>query len=159
MTMTRQTLALTVNGEARTAEAPTHWTLLQLLRDGLQLGGTKEGCGEGACGSCTVLVDGSPVRSCLYLAVRAAGRHVETVEGLARGGQMHPCQAAFVDQGAIQCGFCTPGFLMVTRALLADHPQPTEADVREYLSGNLCRCGGYPFIIRAVLDAAARSGS
>jgi aerobic carbon-monoxide dehydrogenase small subunit len=147
-------LRLIVNGKAEQREVPLHWTLLQVLRDALGLQGTREGCGEGACGSCTVLVDGELVRSCLYLGVRAADREVLTVEGLANDGVLDPVQRAFLDQGAVQCGFCTAGFLMTTRALLADHPDPSEDEIREYLSGNLCRCGGYPMIMAAVREAS-----
>src|SRR5439155_18489438 len=126
----------------------------QLLRDGMQMLGTEEGCGEGSCGSCTVLVDGQLVRACLYLAVRAEGRTVQTVEGLAHGGELDPVQRAFVRHGAVQCGFCTPGFLMSTKQLLRAHPQPTDEQVREYLSGNFCRCGGYTLILAALGEAA-----
>jgi aerobic carbon-monoxide dehydrogenase small subunit len=149
-----RTIALTVNGRPETVEIESHWTLVQLLRDGLQMLGTEEGCGEGSCGSCTVLVDGQLVRSCLSLAVRAEGRTVQTVEGLAHGGELDPVQRAFVRQGAVQCGFCTPGFLMSSKQLLRDHPQPTDEQIREYLSGNFCRCGGYTLILAAVREAA-----
>src|SRR5438094_2174604 len=150
-----KSISLEVNGRAEEVEIPAHWTLVQLLRDGLQMLGTEEGCGEGSCGSCTVMVDGELVRSCLYLAVRAEGRSVLTVEGLARDGTLDPVQQAFVDHGAVQCGFCTPGFLMSTKALLRDRPDPSDDEIREYLSGNFCRCGGYSLILAAVRDAAA----
>ena len=153
----KQTIELQVNGRQERVEIRTNWTLLQLLREGLYLLGTEEGCGEGSCGSCTVLVDGRLARSCLMLAIRANGRTMETVEGLAVGGRLHPLQQAFIDQGAVQCGFCTPGFLMCAKALLAENPDPNEGEIREYLSGNFCRCGGYTMIVAAV-RAAAQSG-
>ena len=145
----------TLNGRPCRIEAPAHWTALDLLRDGLALIGTKYGCGEGVCGTCTVLVDGEPVRSCLLLAARLRGRTVLTVEGLDRDGEPDRLQAAFARAGAVQCGFCTPGMLLSARALLASNPSPTESDVREALAGNLCRCTGYTKIIEAVLAAAA----
>lgn len=145
---------VSVNGALERVEVPTHWTLLQLLRDRLGLLGTQEGCGEGSCGSCTVLVDGRLVRACLYLAVRAAGREVSTVEGLPRDGELHPLQRAFIDQAAVQCGFCTPGFLMASVKLLEEHPRPDDHEIRDFLAGNFCRCGGYDQIVAAVHDAA-----
>ncbi len=155
----RKTIGLEVNGRREEVEIESHWTLVQLLRDGLQMLGTEEGCGEGSCGSCTVTVDGELVRSCLYLAIRAEGRSVLTVEGLARDGELDPVQRAFVEHGAVQCGFCTPGFLMSTKALLRDHADPTDDEIREYLSGNFCRCGGYTLILAAVRDAAGGSAT
>ena len=131
-----------------------HLTLLELLRDNLALTGTKEGCGTGDCGACTVLVDGQPVCSCLLLAVEAEGQEVTTLEGLAVDGQLHPLQAAFITKGGLQCGFCTPGMLLAAAALLARRPQPSEAEIREALAGNLCRCTGYDKIIQAVQTAA-----
>jgi aerobic-type carbon monoxide dehydrogenase small subunit (CoxS/CutS family) len=148
------TIELTVNGRAVRAEAPAHWTLIQLLRDGLGLLGTKEGCGEGSCGACTVLVDGRLTRSCLALAVRAHGASVTTIEGLADGDRLDRIQEAFVRHGAIQCGFCTPGMVLTAGALLAERPRPTDEEIREFLSGNFCRCAGYRMIIDAVRDAA-----
>ncbi|MFI5035342.1 MAG: (2Fe-2S)-binding protein [Acidimicrobiales bacterium] len=145
---------LTVNGRSEEVDIPAHWSLIQLLRQGLHMLGTGEGCGEGACGSCTVFVDGELVRSCLYLAVRAEGRDVLTIEGLQREGVLDPIQQAFVDRGAVQCGFCSPGMIMSTRMLLADIPDPTDEDIREYLAGNVCRCGGYSLILDAVRQAA-----
>ncbi len=156
MTSTTRTLDLTVNGRAEQVEIQPQWTLLQLLRQGLRLLGTEEGCGEGACGSCTVVVDGQLTRACLSLAVRAEGRSVETIDGVARGDELDPVQQAFVDRGAIQCGFCTPGFVMVTRRLLEESPDPTDEQIRDFLSGNLCRCGSYSMIFEAVRDVAAR---
>jgi aerobic-type carbon monoxide dehydrogenase small subunit (CoxS/CutS family) len=154
--MDRIVLGLTVNGRPAQVEVPAHWTLLQVLRDGLDLLGTKEGCGEGSCGACTVLVDGRLTRACLALGIRAAGTSVLTVEGLARDGVLDPLQDAFVRHGAIQCGFCTPGLLMTTRALLAEHPRASDAEIREFLSGNFCRCGGYTLIMNAVRELAGR---
>ncbi len=145
---------LTVNERAVRADVPGHWTLIQLLRDGLGLLGTKEGCGEGSCGACTVLVDGRLTRSCLALAVRADGTRILTIEGVASGDKLDPVQDAFVRHGAIQCGFCTPGMVLTTKALLAEHPRPTDHEIREFLSGNFCRCAGYGLILNAVRDAA-----
>ncbi len=145
----------TLNGRPCRAEAPAHWTALDLLRDGLALTGTKYGCGEGVCGTCTVLLDGEPVRACLVLAARLRGRVLVTVEGLDRDGEPDRLQAAFARAGAVQCGFCTPGMLLSARALLASNASPTAQDVREALAGNLCRCTGYTKIIEAVLAAAA----
>ena len=147
-------LDFTLNERPYRIEAPAHWTVLDLLRDGLALNGTKFGCGEGVCGTCTVLLDGEPVRSCLVLASRLRGRTVVTVEGLDRDGEPDRLQAAFARAGAVQCGFCTPGMLLSARALLAANPAPTEHDVRDALAGNLCRCTGYTKIIEAVLAAA-----
>jgi carbon-monoxide dehydrogenase small subunit len=153
--MTTRTVDLTVNGERRRAEAPLGATLLDLLRDHLGLTGAKEGCGEGDCGACSVLVDGLAVNSCLLLAQEAAGRTVLTVEGLAaRDGRLARLQAAMIEAGGIQCGFCTPGVLMAATALLAASPAPTEAEVRRAVAGNLCRCTGYQAIVTAVLAAA-----
>jgi carbon-monoxide dehydrogenase small subunit len=150
-------LAFTLNGRPCRTSAPAHWTVIDLLRDGLALTGTKFGCGEGVCGTCTVLLDGEPVRACLVLAARLDGRAIVTVEGLERDGRLHPLQEAFAREGGAQCGFCTPGMLLAATALLAERPAPTEHEVREALSGNLCRCTGYTKIITAVL-AAAQAG-
>lgn len=150
-------IELTVNERPVRVEVPTHWTLVQLLRDALGLSGTKEGCGEGSCGACTVLVDGRLTRSCLALAVRANGARVLTIEGLASGERLDPIQEAFVRNGAIQCGFCIPGMVLTVKALLDEHPHPTEAEIREFLSGNFCRCGGYSLILSAVRDVAGRT--
>ena len=149
-------LTLTVNGRERTADVPVHHTLLDVLRDDLGLTGTKACCLVGECGACTVLLDGQSVDSCLVLAVEADGAAVTTVEGLARDGRLDPLQQAFLDTGAAQCGFCIPGQLVAARALLADTPRPTRAEVEDGLAGNLCRCAGYEQIIEAVLVAAAR---
>jgi len=144
----------TLNNRPCRIEVPAHWTALDLLRDGLALNGTKYGCGEGVCGTCTVLLDGEPVRSCLVLASRLRDRVVVTVEGLESDGEPDRLQTAFARAGAVQCGFCTPGMLLSARALLAANPSPTEHDVRAALAGNLCRCTGYTKIIEAVLTAA-----
>ena len=149
-------LGFTLNGHARRVEAPAHWTVLDLLRDGLALLGTKDGCGEGVCGACTVLLDGEPARACLVLAARLEGRRLLTIEGLGVDGR-DPLQEAFATRGAAQCGFCTPGMILAARALLEANPAPTEADVREALAGNLCRCTGYVKIVEAVLAAARAS--
>ena len=151
----KKTITLEVNGVAETAEVEVGQTLLRFLRDGLDLTGTKEGCNEGECGSCMVLLDGRPVNSCLVLAVEADGRAVTTVEGLSREGALHPLQKAFLAQAAVQCGFCTPGMIVSAAALLRENPDPTEDDVRKALAGNLCRCTGYRQIVDAVRDAAA----
>ena len=147
-------LAFTLNGRPCVTDVPEHWTVLDLLRDGLSLMGTKYGCGEGVCGTCTVLADGRPLRACLVLAAHVRGRHLVTVEGLEIDGRLDPLQTAFAELGATQCGFCTPGMLLAAKALLAERPAPTADEVREALSGNLCRCTGYTKIIEAVLAAA-----
>lgn len=147
----KQIVTVTVNGERRQALAEPRHTLLELLRDTLGLTGAKEGCGDGNCGACTVLLDGRPVNSCLVLAVEAQGREVVTVEGLAQDGSLHPIQRAFVESGAIQCGFCTPGLVMAAYVLLRDNPRPTEHQVRAAIAGNLCRCTGYDKIVRAIM--------
>ena len=147
-------LTFTLNRRPCVTDVPDHWTVLDLLRDGLSLMGTKYGCGEGVCGTCTVLADGRPLRACLVLAAHLRGRELVTVEGLETGGQPDPLQTAFAELGAAQCGFCTPGMLLSAKALLAEHPAPTVEEVREALSGNLCRCTGYTKIVEAVLAAA-----
>jgi len=147
-------ITLTVNGRRREVEVPVNLTLLDCLRDELGFTGTKECCDVGECGACTVLLDGEAVDSCLMLAVEADGTEITTVEGLAAGGELNPLQLAFLDKGASQCGFCTPGQLMAATALLHDNPHPTLADIEEGLSGNLCRCGCYYQIADAVLAAA-----
>jgi aerobic carbon-monoxide dehydrogenase small subunit len=144
----------TVNGVARVLDVASNELLLDVLRDGLNLKGTKRSCDVEVCGACTVLLDGLAVSACTTLAVEADGRSVTTIEGLADGDELHPVQAAFVAHGASQCGFCTPGMIMSTCALLADHPDADEATVREYLSGTICRCTGYAKIVDAVLDVA-----
>ena len=150
-------LTLEVNGTTYTEEVEQHRSLLSVLRGELGLTGAKEGCDDSECGACMVLLDGRPVNSCSFLALQAAGRTVETVEGLSKGGALHPLQAAFLEQGGVQCGFCTPGMLMSAKALLDQSPQPTEAEVKRHLGGNLCRCTGYAGIVRAVMRAAGGS--
>jgi aerobic-type carbon monoxide dehydrogenase small subunit (CoxS/CutS family) len=154
----RVRIALTVNDEAREALVPVHKTLLEVLREDLGLTGTKHGCELGECGTCTVLVDGEPVLSCLVLPVEIEGRRITTVEGMAQGGRLHPLQQAFAELGAAQCGYCTPGILLTATALLADRPSPTRQEVKEALAGNLCRCTGYTKILDAVELAALRMG-
>lgn len=149
-------VSLTVNGDAVRAAAPAERTLVELLRYDLGLTGTKQGCDKGDCGACTVLLDGQPVLSCLTLAADVDGAKVETVESLARGAELHPLQDAFVRHGAAQCGFCTPGMLMSAKALLDEPGAVTRSDVKQALSGNLCRCTGYTKILDAVEDAASR---
>ncbi len=151
----KKTITLEVNGVSETAEVEVATTLLRFLRDGLDLTGTKEGCNEGECGSCMVLLDGRAVNSCLVLAVEAHGRSVKTIEGFSSPGVLHPLQKAFMSHAAIQCGFCTPGMIVNAFALLCEKPEPTEDEVRNALAGNLCRCTGYRQIIDAVHDAAA----
>ena len=151
-------VTLNVNGESREALVPTHKTLLEVLREDLALTGTKHGCELGECGTCTVLIDGEPVLSCLALPVEAEGAQITTVEGMAEGGRLHPLQQAFAELGAAQCGYCTPGILLTARALLAERPSPTRQEVKEALAGNLCRCTGYEKILDAVRLASARLG-
>ena len=143
-------LSLTVNGETRDILAPAHKTLLEVLREDLGLTGTKHGCELGECGTCTVLLDGEPVLSCLALPLECQGRRITTVEGMAEGGRLHPLQQAFAELGAAQCGYCTPGILLTAQALLADNPAPTRDEIRHALAGNLCRCTGYQNIVEAV---------
>jgi len=150
------TITLTVNGErAEVAFAP-HKTLLEVLREDLDLTGTKHGCELGECGTCTVLLDGTPVLSCLVLGLACEGRHVKTVEGMAHAGRLHPLQETFADLGAAQCGYCTPAFLLAAEALLAANPKPTRDEIKDALAGNLCRCTGYIKIYEAVELAAER---
>ncbi len=151
-------ITLTINGESYPVIVKSHYTLSRVLREQLGLTGTKIGCENGECGACTVLLDGEPVNSCLVLAVEAEGHSIETVEGLSKGGQLHPLQKAFIEHNAVQCGFCTPGMLMASKALLQRNPHPTEEEVRFALVGNLCRCTGYLRIIDAVLDVAEKGG-
>ena len=149
-------IQLTVNGEATEVSFAPYKTLLEVLREDLNLCGTKHGCELGECGACAVLVDGRPVLSCLILAAEIEGRQVITIEGLAAGGRLHPLQESFADLGAAQCGYCTPGILMTAKALLDREPHPSRERIREALSGNLCRCTGYAQIIDAVEAAAGR---
>jgi aerobic-type carbon monoxide dehydrogenase small subunit (CoxS/CutS family) len=147
-------MRLIVNGASHEVAAPDHERLLTTLRERLHLTGTKLVCGRGECGACTVLVDGAPAYSCLTLTAACDGREIATIEGLARDGELHPVQQAFVEHDALQCGFCTSGQILAAVALLDRQPHPTEDDVRRGMSGNLCRCGAYPKIVRAVLAAA-----
>jgi carbon-monoxide dehydrogenase small subunit len=154
--MATHTLTLKVNGETQEVQVPARRLLADLLRDDLLLTGTKRGCETGVCGACSVMLDGRVVKSCLMLAVQARGCEVTTVEGLAPRGELGPVQQCFADKGGLQCGYCTPGFLMAATALLADNANPTEADVREALDGNLCRCTGYAGIVDSILAAAEK---
>ena len=147
-------IEITVNGRERTFDVPPNTLLLNLLRERLDLTGSKYGCGIGECGACTVLLDGEPVLGCMTLAVDCDGKTVETIEGLGDGDNLHPIQEAYLEEGAVQCGFCTPGFIMTTKALLHENPDPSEAEIREYLKGNACRCTGYVNIVKAVQSAA-----
>ena len=153
----KQALSLHVNGMTYEVAIEPHRNLLSVIRGEVGLTGAKEGCDDSECGACMVLLDGRPANSCSVLALQAAGRRIETVEGLASGGKLHPLQAAFIEEGGVQCGFCTPGMLMSAKALLDSNPNPSEAEIRRYLSGNLCRCTGYSGIVRAVQKAAAGS--
>lgn len=152
--MARHHVKATVNGDAVEFLCETGETLLEVLRDELHLTGTKEGCGTGDCGACSVTLDGRLVCSCLVLGVEAEGRSIETIEGMAVGENLHPLQQKFLEHAALQCGICTPGILIAARALLERNPDPTESEVRDGLAGNLCRCTGYHKIVEAVLDAA-----
>ncbi|MDR1969077.1 MAG: (2Fe-2S)-binding protein [Burkholderiaceae bacterium] len=145
-----------INGEAHSVDIPARRMLSSLLRDDLHLTGTKRGCETGTCGACSVLVDGQVVKSCLMLAVQAQGREITTVEGLAQGDQLHPLQDSFMQCGGLQCGYCTPGFLMASCALLKDNPNPTVDEIRHGLNGNLCRCTGYTQIVESVQNAAEK---
>jgi carbon-monoxide dehydrogenase small subunit len=151
----RRHISATVNGDAAEFLCEPGTTLLDALRDELGLTGSKEGCGSGDCGACSVMLDGRLVCSCLVLAAEAEGRRIETIEGMAQGGELHPLQRKFLEHAALQCGFCTPGLLVAAKALLDANPDPTESETRYWLAGNLCRCTGYDKVIRAVMDAAA----
>ena len=144
----------TVNGDPAEFLTEPSTTLLDALRDELGLTGAKEGCGSGDCGACSIMVDGRLVCACLMLAPEAEGRRIETIEGMARGGHLHPLQQKFLEHAALQCGFCTPGLLVAAKALLDQNPDPTETEIRYWLAGNLCRCTGYDKVVRAVMDAA-----
>jgi carbon-monoxide dehydrogenase small subunit len=152
--MKKRAITLTVNNETCDVLVYPNRTLLEVLRDDLRLTGTKEGCGEGVCGSCTVLVNGTPVRSCLTLAVAVEGKEVTTIEGLSENQKLHPVQEAFVNHHAIQCGFCSPGMILTAYALLKENPNPTEEEIRRAISGNVCRCTGYAKIVEAVKSLA-----
>jgi len=152
--MTTRTINFKLNGEAVAAEVPSHWNLVELLQNRFGLNGARESCGQGLCGCCTVLVNGAAVSGCLYLAAFVDGTDVTTVEQPTPGAELDAVQEAFIARGAFQCGFCTPGFVLMARQLLDDKPDPTEDEIRHYLSGNLCRCAAYPEIIEAVKLAA-----
>lgn len=154
--MSRVPLRLKVNGEELELLVEPHWTLLEVLREELDLTGTKEGCGEGVCGACTVLLDGEPVRACLTLALEARGASVITVEGLAGEKGLDPLQESFIRYGAVQCGFCTPGMIMAAKGLLLRNPSPNEEEIRKAISGNICRCTGYAKIVEAIAAAASQ---
>ena len=149
-------LALSVNAEEQSCSFAPYKTLLEVLREDLGLTGTKHGCELGECGACAVLIDGEPQLSCLVLALECAGRSIETVEGMARGADLHPLQSAFADFGAVQCGYCTPGILLTAKALLAHEPGPSRERIQEAISGNLCRCTGYQQIVEAIEEGARR---
>jgi carbon-monoxide dehydrogenase small subunit len=149
-------ITINVNGKQQRFDVEPHTLLLNLIRDEMSLTGTKYGCGIGECGACTVLLDGKAVLACMMLALDADGYRVDTIEGLSDGDKLHPIQQAYLDEGAVQCGFCTPGFIMSTKALLDKNPNPNEAEIREYLNGNICRCTGYVNIVKAVQSAASK---
>ena len=150
----KRLIELNVNGELYEVAIQQHRTLAEVLREELDLIGTKEACNEGDCGSCTVILDGKTVTSCLTLAIEADGREIRTIEGIANGSELSPLQQKFVDHGAIQCGFCTPGMIMSATALLEENPNPTEDEVRMGIAGNICRCTGYTKIVEAILDTS-----
>jgi len=149
----------TVNGEKIKVKTESHRNLLYVLREILNLTGTKEGCGKGECGACTVLMNGKAVPSCLILIPQVEGSQIETIEGLSRNGKLHPLQQAFIDEGAVQCGFCSPGIIMTAKALLAQNPDPKEPDIKTAISGNICRCTGYTKIIKAIKSAAEKGAN
>ena len=155
--MEKRTITFTITDEPVSLEVEPRWTLLRVIRDELRLTGTKEGCGEGDCGTCTVLVDGKAVNSCLILAVDVDGKAITTIEGLARGRELHPLQNAFVEKGAVQCGFCTPGMILSAKVLLDENPHPSEEEIRSAISGNLCRCTGYVKIVEAIRSVSEMS--
>lgn len=153
--MAKQHVTTTVNGDTKEFLCNTEQTLLDVLRDELHLTGSKEGCGSGDCGACSVMLDGRLVCACLVLGVEAQDREIETIEGMADGDHLHPLQQKFIEHAALQCGICTPGILIAAKALLEKNPNPTETEVRFWLAGNLCRCTGYDKIVRAVMDTAS----
>jgi carbon-monoxide dehydrogenase small subunit len=157
--MTKQLITLTINGERAEVAVEPRWTLLEMVREALRYTGSKEGCGTGDCGACSMIVDARLVTSCLMLAAQADGRDVVSIEGLATNGTLHPVQQAFIDTGGVQCGFCTPGMIMAAKSLLDHNPSPSLEDVREGLAGNLCRCTGYAKIYEAVMRAAQEQGA
>lgn len=154
--MEKQIIRLRINEEEHELEISANETLLEVLRGRLSLTGAKEGCQDGSCGACTILLDGKPARACLILAVEAEGKDILTIEGLSRGNELHPIQEAFINHGGIQCGFCTPGMILTAKALIDSNPEPTEAEVKEAISGNLCRCTGYTKIVESIIAATKR---
>lgn len=156
MSAAPRTISFTLNGTAVSADVAPHENLVELLDRRFNLFGARESCGQGLCGCCTVLVDGEPVSACLFLAWFADGTRVETIESLAEGDRLDPVQDAFIEAGAFQCGFCTPGFVLMAKTLLARNPDPSDEDIRHYLAGNLCRCSAYPEIVAAVKLAARK---
>ena len=150
----KQAIAFKVNGNVVDVEVHSHWPLLRVLRDELELMGAKQGCGEGECGACTVLVNGAPVNSCIYPVLEVEGKEVLTIEGLAERGRLHPIQRAFLEKAGVQCGFCTPGMIMSAKALLDETPNPSEDEIRHALAGNMCRCTGYVQIVESIQHAA-----
>jgi carbon-monoxide dehydrogenase small subunit len=153
----KHTISFVLNGESVEVEIEPHLTLLQLVREKLELTGTKEGCGMGECGACTILLDGKTVNSCIFPALEVDGKHVTTIEGISDGqGNLHPVQKAFIEYGAIQCGFCTPGMVLSAKALLDENPKPTEDEIRNGIAGNLCRCTGYLQIVQAIKAASGQ---
>ena len=154
----KQAIELNINGDVHEMLVATHHTLLEVLREQLGLMGTKRGCDLGACGACTVLIDGEAYLSCLMLAVDAIGKQVVTIEGLSEDGDLHPLQSAFVDQGALQCGFCTPGMILTAKAILDEEKHPAEEVIKQKMAGNLCRCTGYKKVVEAVMRVAEESG-
>lgn len=157
--MSKRTIRFVLNGEQRELAVEPNELLLNVIRDTEQLTGTKYGCGIGECGACVIRVDGEPLLSCLMLAVEADGHDLTTVEGIAHNGRLDPVQEAFLDEGGVQCGYCTPGMVVMSRSLLDENPAPTELEVRHYLRGSLCRCTGYHGIVRAVLAAAEKESA
>jgi carbon-monoxide dehydrogenase small subunit len=155
--MKKQLLSLTVNGDPVDVAVAPNSTLLEVLRDQLGLTGVKEGCSEGVCGACTVLMDGQPIRSCITLALEAEGTSITTIEGLAQEGKLHPVQEAFIDNGAVQCGFCTPGMILSAKALLDNNCRPSDDEIKTALAGNFCRCTGYAKILNAVRAASGQT--
>jgi carbon-monoxide dehydrogenase small subunit len=152
----KKDITLKINGDAYNLTVDTRMTLLEAIREKIGLTGTKDGCGVGECGTCTVLMDGKPIYSCLMLAVEADGKEILTIEGLATPEGLHPIQKAFIEHGAVQCGFCTPGMILSAKALLDENPNPTKEEIKEAISGNLCRCTGYQKIIEAIEEAGNR---
>jgi carbon-monoxide dehydrogenase small subunit len=154
----KQFITLRINGEEHEVAVSPNRTLLEVLREDLALTGTKEGCDDGVCGTCTVLVNGKPVRACLLLAIQVQGSQITTIEGLAEGERLHPIQQAFIDHGAIQCGYCTPGMILAAKALLEETAQPTDQEIKRAISGNFCRCTGYNKIVEAIGSVARMMG-